>query len=379
MVMKAAVTGRSDPVIADDLPDPEWYELRTEHHRVRHRAKNSLCSCVDCGHPVHPKQVRDTRFFAHNPDPANPCPLKILEAGESPDHRHLKLSIFKAVRREPGWEAEIESSSPESDPVTKKPVVIDVVARRRARQAAASWTPRVQGWEVQLGPMDRGKAEERQEFRRRWLGLCTWVTRSDRRSWADTVPWYQVRKAGEEGPELVVDGVTRWSPRLGAYVNEGPFPADLMVGYMLRGALWADGHWMLDYVAEPRSHKRLPRSEPTKALVAEYCDRANRIPEEARGWTGEDWARYAPMAYYRRQAGEQLTPLDHMAIARCPGFEIDRQAELAQMYPADHVLDNRPRCVHCDQVVSISVEADYALHHHCAWHLQRGTRCRWCG
>ena len=375
VVMRATVEGQSQEVVAPDLNDEDWLELRTEHQRIRHRSSASLCRCSNCGHALHPKQMRTTRFFAHNPDPDNPCPLRVMDHSESPDHRNLKLSIYRAVKREPGWDAMIESIAPEKDPVTKKPIIVDVTAERRRNIPARDEVPRVQGWEVQLGSLDEGKALERQEVRQRWLGRCTWVTRSDRASWADRIPWYQVRTVDEL--ELVVDGVNRWDQAAGTYVNEEPFPADQMVGYMLRGAFWAqDAGWRLEFANQPGHRGQRRRSQSTRSMVGEYCDRLGRLPEEIRRWSDADWRRYAPLAHEKRNRGETLTDLERIAISRFPTVD----SELAGHEFEPHIVlpyrqDDLKPCFHCRQPVAVSVAADYPLHHHCAWHIARQEEC----
>ena len=373
--MKAVVEGRTSEVVAADLPEEEWVDLKTEHQRVRHRMKSSLCRCTDCGYPLHPKQRGLTRFFAHNPDPDNPCPHRAAEQNETPDHRNLKLAIYKAVREEPGWTAKVEVIGPENDPVTKRPVIVDVTAERHRGQVLPNWTEPIQGWEVQVSPQDDGLTLERQEQRMHWLGRCTWVTRKDRPSWADRVPWYQVKQA--EGAEVLVDGVGRWDQIVGEYVNEEPFPAELMVRYILRGALWTDETgWLLEYAGEPRSRRRRASASAGSA-VASYCERLKRLPEYAQGWTEEDWRRYAPLAHDRRRRGEPLTDLDEVAISRCPvlASALDSPV-LGPLAPCELRDSGRVRpCIQCHQPVVISVAVDYPLHHHCAWHLQRGDEC----
>ena len=375
MVMKAMIEGRSSEVVAADLPPDEWLNLRTEHQRVRHRVKSPLCTCCDCGYPVHPKQRGLTRFFAHNPDPDNPCPLRAAEHSETPDHRNLKLAIYRAARQEPGWDATMETIAPEKDPVTKRPVIVDVTAKRRAGQPLANWTAPIQGWEIQVSPQDEGTALERQEQRMRWLGRCTWVTRADRPAWADRIPWYQVKQA--DAKELVVDGVARWDPLAGDYVNEEPFPAEQMVGYILRGALWAQPEgWLLDYAAEPRARRKRQTSLSSRSTVALYCERLKRLPDYARGWTEEDWRQYAPLALDRRRRGEPLTDLDVIAISHQPALATQLDSpELGPSAPwAGNPAAIRP-CIHCRQPVVVSVAADYPLHHHCAWHRARRDQC----
>ena len=310
--MKASVEGRTNVVIAADLPEEEWLELRREHKAVRRRIARPLCSCVDCEHPLHPKQnSRGTRFFAHNPEAPETCPLKVSD-GESPEHQRMKLSIYRAAKRVAGWDADVEVKAPDADPVTGRPVIVDVVARRRDG-LAREWTPPVQGWEVQLTRTHEGDLLDRQEQRDRWLGRCTWIT-TERTPWAPLVPWYQVTLETREHPDLVVDGVNRWEQydeagRGGRYVQEDPFPADSMVGFILRGARWTDiAGWELQFAAgAPQKGPRRSRRESVRGAVAEYCDRMLALPEFARGWTDADWLRYAPVAHDRRRRGESLT------------------------------------------------------------------------
>ena len=127
MVMKAHVEGLTDPVISLDTEDDEWQELRQAHFEGRRAAGRGPCTCVDCGHPMHPKQITSTgtRVFAHDREAPDNCALKETE-GENLEHRHLKAAIYKAIKAVPGWRPELEVPAPEVDPLTGRPVVVDV-------------------------------------------------------------------------------------------------------------------------------------------------------------------------------------------------------------------------------------------------------------
>ena len=380
--MKANIEGLGEGVVAADMPDTQWTDVRQEHAQVRRtRVSAWLCSCVDCGHPMFPKvSVHGHRFFAHRPGALDSCPLRATD-GESEGHRRRKLAIYRAVTKVRGWTAEIEARAPGLDPITMRPVIVDVVARRTTGASVAANRTPLQGWEVQLSKVDDGHVLNRQQFRERWLDRCTWVT-DYRPSWAQRLPWYQLAGTESRG-DLVVDGVFRWDTVRAEDVREDPFPADAMVKYVLRGALWAqDEGWRLEYL-RPSSANRPRRAalsrQNVKGVVADYCTRQDVLPAEARGWTDVDWRRYSRIALDRRNHGERLSILDREAIARCPTTDLgDDLDELiaAEGIPAyDHLRDTKP-CILCGQITVVSISVDFPLHHHCAWHVARGDTCR---
>lgn len=363
MVMKANVEGRTDFVVADDLSQEEWLELRREQHAVVRRTKAALCSCVDCGHPLHPKENQlHTRFFAHNPDAPDTCPLKTCD-GESSEHKRLKLGIYRAVKKRAGWDADIEAVAPDADAATGKPVKVDVIATRQ-KFAPAVAAPKLQGWEVQLSGLDDGHVLDRQEARDLWLERCTWVTRH-RPSWATLLPWYQVAPANDEHPDLVVDGVFRWEKfteagRGGHFVNEPPFKADLMVAHQLSGAIFAEGFgWLLQADKRKKKGPQVLRRETVKSVVADYCNRTAALPEETRTWTDDDWMRWAAAAHDRVRLGLKPTDLDNAAMVRWPQLSVEELIGVADL--------SQRMCVVCQQSVIVSASDEIPIHHRCAW------------
>lgn len=250
----------------------------------------------------------------------------------------------------------------------------------RQTDTAPVEVPRLQGWEIQLAPIDTGHVLERQEFRDRWLGRCTWVTRQ-RPMWSDRLPWYEVALATEDHPDLVVDGVVRWElydPKnraLGSrYVLEDPFRADVMVPAVLHGARWTEGvGWELDYAtAQRRRGPREARRQSVRGIVAEYCNRTAKLPEFSRSWTETDWWRFAILAHDRRVRGEALTDLDRAAIARCPAPSLaDPLYEASTPALYDSLRDTRP-CIICGGIVVVSSSIEFPVHHRCAWYVARG-------
>lgn len=161
-----------------DTTDEEWTELRFSAAQARRRTGKSLLHCVGCGHPMHPKgNEAGTRWFAHDPDRATDCVLRVLD-GESPKHPYLKELHYRAIKRVRGRRADLEVSAPEPDPLTGRSIVVDVVAERE--RAHPREPASLHGFEIQLGALDQGRVLERQEQREgRWLDRCIWVLRVD--------------------------------------------------------------------------------------------------------------------------------------------------------------------------------------------------------
>ncbi|MEY2476786.1 MAG: hypothetical protein QOG87_2101 [Actinomycetota bacterium] len=369
--------GRTDPVVSVDVAEPEWVDLQRQHHDVRRRLHAPLFTCVDCHHPLHPKRnERGTQFFAHNPDAPDTCPLKALEHSESPEHQRLKVAIYRAAKRTGGWDADIEVPAPDPDPITGKPVRVDVVAKRQAPGPAGS--PALQGWEVQLSPIVEGHVLSRQEHRDRFLDRCTWVTRS-RPAWAESLPWYQIAPKTDDHVDLVVGGVVRWveygAGRGGDYFDEDPFPQDDMVRYVLRGARWTqDIGWELrDTTTARRPGQRQPRRESVQGIVADYCNRTIALPEYTREWSDRDWFNYSKVAHDRRQHNERLGELELEAIFRfpAPGLLEGADLEALTLRAFDHLTDTRP-CILCGDVVVVSASVEFPVHHRCAWYTVKG-------
>lgn len=376
MVMKAILDGFAEPIVSIDMADEEWRQVRYGYTREKRRRGKygSNLFCPDCAHPLYPKQnERGTRFFAHMPDAPDTCPLKAVE-GESPEHRLLKIAIYRTARKVKGWTADLEVRAPEADPLTGHPVVVDVVAKREAAPIAAGGG--LQGWEVQTTAMDEGTAMERQEHRDRWLSRCTWVTRT-RPQWAERLPWYEVQMRTEHHGDLVVDGVVEWHElgggRGGVFEPVGPFPHEQMVRSVLRGALWQDGiGWQLRPDGKPRTAgRRLPRKESIKRSVAAYCAREQHVPDIARNWSETEWQRCAVAAFARRDRGERLTDVHISALARFAALtalpDVDENAYGGGY---DHLTDAWP-CVLCGEIVIVSDSHDYPMHHACRWRAQR--------
>lgn len=383
--MKAVAEEFADVVVAVDVQPVHWLELKRQHQIVRRQVKAKwLFQCPDCGHPLCPKNSQlGTQFFAHAPDAPATCPLKALE-GESPEHKQLKVEIYRAARRVSGWTAELEAKAPEADPISGRPVVIDVVARRTREAGTPGGTQPLQGWEVQLSTIDEGRVLTRQELRDRWLGRCTWVTRQKPR-WSGRLPWYQVARTGDDR-HLVVDGVVRWDEKAGDYVREDPFQSETMVRYILRGALWVqDIGWQFQpsTPGAAAGSKRLQHlalsTQNVRGVVAEYCDRMRALPDLTRRWTDADWFRYAKTAHDRRAHGEKLSLIDRTAIARFPALELyetdDVASLLADTTPYDSQHDAKP-CIICGKIATTSASFDFPLHHHCAWHVAQGDTCK---
>lgn len=368
MVMKANMEGSTGVVVAEDLSQEEWLERRQQYSAVSRRTKAPLFSCVDCYHPLHPKENHHhTRFFAHNPDAPDTCPLKTCD-GESPEHKRLKLGIYRTIKKMSGWDADIEAVAPAPDVATGKPIKVDVTATRQKLAPRVS-VPKLQGWEVQLSGIDDGHVLDRQEARDLWLERCTWVTRH-RPSWAQLLPWYQVSPATDEHPDLVVDGVFRWEEYGGVGtggrdVHEPPFPAELMVKHQLRGAVFVQGFgWRLQDTGPTRKRQPPQRRETVKGVVAAYCERTNALPEECRGWSDEAWQTWAAVAREKHNHGEKLDGVDVEAMVRWPELSPPRPS----LFAADYV---EQLCLLCGQPVVVPISDETPIHHRCAWEASR--------
>jgi hypothetical protein len=385
MVMKAQVEGEQEPVIAADLSNDEWLELRVRSQKnTRSGGRSRTCFCVDCGHPVHPRQHprTPTRYFQHNPDTERICDL--AAGGEGPEHARLKTAVYRAAKKTRGWTADVEVPTGERDQDTGRPAIVDVVATRHGATSPARDDRRA--FEVQLSSLAIGHLMSRQDIRERFAARSVWVTER-RFEWSSKVPWYQVAKETPKHPYLVVDGVLAWNEHFGEYRPVSAFPADRMVGHVLRDRLpWIDfiGGWRTDAADVGRSERTRqllmgfgPESSARTSAgrVAEWCDRTAIVPDYARGWTDEEWRRYARHAHERRRSGDDLSELDYAAIVRFPLVEELEDPIDELLVPAyDPMTDRRP-CTHCGKVVDVSVAADYPLHHHCEWHLRRGDIC----
>ncbi|QIY56818.1 hypothetical protein HEP86_22675 [Streptomyces sp. RPA4-5] len=145
-------------------------------HRVRPRA---VLTCPECGHGLQAKvSRRGLRFFAH--DPGSPtCGL----AGESMEHRLLKLELVLAVR-DVGWHAELEVPS--------------TSGRWRADILATSPDGSMRmAWETQLSPITIDDIQQRTErFAADGVAVC-WVT-TNRRPWLGEVPSVRARPPSDE-------------------------------------------------------------------------------------------------------------------------------------------------------------------------------------
>ncbi len=127
MVMTVVPPDGSEPIVSVDLEPDQWVELKRQHQSVRRAVQGQwLFRCVEGHHPLIPKtNSLGTQFFAHAPDPPAECVLKTLD-GESPEHRLLKVAIYRAARRVSGWTGALEVATPEPDPLTNRPVIVDV-------------------------------------------------------------------------------------------------------------------------------------------------------------------------------------------------------------------------------------------------------------
>jgi hypothetical protein len=376
MVMKALVEGFSEPVVAEDMTVEQWTDLRRQQASIKRMRGRSPCTCVDCGSPMHPKQNGlETRFFAHNPAEERPCDLRDATAGESEEHRRLKMAVYRAAKAVQGWECDVEVRDHSRHPVTRKPVVVDVVAKRNTARPRVD-TGALQGFEVQLSTMSEGEALSRQEVRDRWLSRCTWITKHQP-SWSGQLPWYRIHRADSD--DVVVDGVVRWDEQRREYDREEPFPADAMVKYILRGARWVrDIGWELSYArnSKGRPARANLKRRDVRGVVADYCTRFGEAPEFTYRWTDVEWGRYALLALERRDRGEPLSDLDRLAITRCPMLDLASENANGGISGEvfDHLLDRFP-CIICHDLVVVSVAVEFPVHHHCAWHIARGDFC----
>lgn len=154
--------GRIDATAADLGCGWAW----TAIHRVRPRV---LLACPECGHGVRAKKSHlGLRFFAHDPG-APTCGL----AGESMEHRLLKLELAAAVR-DAGWHAALEVPGPGGH---WRADVLAVSPDGMLRMA----------WEAQLSSITEDEIRERTErFAADDVMVC-WVATQPRR-WRGCVP-----------------------------------------------------------------------------------------------------------------------------------------------------------------------------------------------
>jgi hypothetical protein len=385
MVMKARVEGEPHPVIAADLSNDEWLELRVRAQKTaRSGGRSRTCFCVDCGYPVHPRQHprTPTRYFQHNPDSERTCDL--AAGGEGPEHARLKTAVYRAAKRTRGWTADVEVPTGDRDNDTGRPAIVDVLATRDG--VASPTRDDRRAFEVQLSSLHIGRLVSRQQIRERFAARSVWVTER-RFEWSSKVPWFQVAKETPAHPYLVVDGVLSWDDGAGEFRPVPAFPASRMVPLVLRERLpWVDfiGGWRADGADAgrlARTRRLLAGSGSATAArsstgrAAEWCDRTLVVPDVARGWSEEEWRRYARHAHERRRSGADLSDLDFAALVRFPLLEdLDDPIDDLVLASYDPMTDRRP-CTHCGKVVDVTAAADYPLHHHCEWHLRRGDVC----
>lgn len=274
-MIKAQVRGEATIVIASDIADESWLELRQEANRAK-RLGDRLFTCVDCRQPVHPKEFseRGTRWFAHNPGPHGGCAL-VTVGGESPEHVRLKTTIYQAAKKVAKWDADVEVPTGDVDNDTGKPAVVDVVAIRQG--VAQIQRDDRRAFEVQLSALDAGHLLNRQEIRERFASRSTWVT-TKRYQWSAMVPWYQVEPHNEQHPDLVVDGVLSMDEDTGECALVPPFEAYRMVGLILgRRMPWIGdlGGFILNYGAQPggKAPRRSQVQASKSSRVADWCDR----------------------------------------------------------------------------------------------------------
>lgn len=281
-MIKAQLRGEPRPVVASELDEQTWLDLRTASSRTRYvGGQVRLFSCVDCRQPVHPKQSteRGTRWFAHNPGPHGGCALAVV-GGESPEHVRIKTSIYKAAKRVAKWDAEVEVPTGDLDPDTGRPAVVDVVAMRQGIAYPKRDDRRV--FEVQLSSLNVGDLLNRQEIRERFASRSIWVT-TKRFQWAEQVPWYQIEAKTEQHPDLVVDGVLAQDDASGECSLVPPFEADRMAGLIIGQRMpWIGdlGGFILNYgVRSGRIPKRSSKRPSKRSRVAGWCDRPV-VPDE---------------------------------------------------------------------------------------------------
>jgi hypothetical protein len=196
MPMTATMTTTDEVLDATSISEELWQHI----HRPRGRGPRLTCpSCREDLIPVDLKPA--TRFFRHHTEAPSDC----ASAGETPEHRRLKLLLAETIRAL-GHSAVVEARPASGDHGGWRADILAITAD--GFRCA---------FEVQLSPMsDYGASERTQRYAKDGIGVL-WVSSRQARPWFGQAPSIQIEETNSEWS--VVDGLVTLDPEVSVFAT----------------------------------------------------------------------------------------------------------------------------------------------------------------